>query len=291
VFAPDHEQERLFAEEDPREAALVGRGPALEGDAGGLAVVAEDHGEIKLSRDDAREQPVGLALHDIDLDACPSTDRAQRIGDESGRGGGERAEPDASAPELRRGGQVGAGGVGGLEQALRVVQQEAARPVSARRHAASARTGIRRARARAPRCVAKRPAGIAQRLRGLAERATTRDLAQHERAVQIQTDLLLSCDALLMGRRTFDGFAPVWPTCSGDPYSDHINAMPKYVISTTLKDPEWTNTHVIDGDVVAELTRLKQAPARTSSSTDSGPSPVCCSSMACSTSCGSGCTR
>jgi len=80
-----------------------------------------------------------------------------------------------------------------------------------------------------------------------------------ERADQIQTDLLLSCDALLMGRHTYDGFAPVWPTRSGDPASDHINAMPKYVVSTTLKDPEWTNTRVISGDVAAEVERLKAA--------------------------------
>ena len=83
-----------------------------------------------------------------------------------------------------------------------------------------------------------------------------------ERAGQIQTDLGLSCDALLMGRHTYDGFAPVWPTRSGDPISDHINAMPKYVVSTTLTDPEWNNTHVIDGDVVAAITRLKQAPGK-----------------------------
>jgi dihydrofolate reductase len=83
-----------------------------------------------------------------------------------------------------------------------------------------------------------------------------------ERAAQIQTDLGLSCDAMLMGRHTYDGFAPVWPTRSGDRLSDHINAMPKYVVSTTLKDPEWNNTHVIDGDVAAEITRLKQAPGK-----------------------------
>jgi dihydrofolate reductase len=83
-----------------------------------------------------------------------------------------------------------------------------------------------------------------------------------ERADQIQTELALSCDALLMGRHTYDGFAPVWPTRSGDPVSDHLNAMPKYVVSTTLKDPEWNNTQVIDGDVVAEITRLKQAPGK-----------------------------
>jgi dihydrofolate reductase len=81
-----------------------------------------------------------------------------------------------------------------------------------------------------------------------------------ERADEIQTELLLACDAVLMGRRTYDGFAPVWPTRSGDPASDRINAMPKYVVSTTLKDPEWNNTRVIDRDVVAEIERLKEAP-------------------------------
>ena len=42
-----------------------------------------------------------------------------------------------------------------------------------------------------------------------------------------------------MGRRTYAGFAPVWPTRSGDPVSDHINSLPKYVVSSTLSDPEW----------------------------------------------------
>jgi len=65
-----------------------------------------------------------------------------------------------------------------------------------------------------------------------------------------------------MGRRTYEGFAPVWPTRSADPYSDHINTMPKYVVSTTLTDPEWANTQVIDGDVVAEVRRLKEAPGK-----------------------------
>lgn len=83
-----------------------------------------------------------------------------------------------------------------------------------------------------------------------------------ERSTQIQTDLLLSCDALLMGRRTYDGFAPVWPTRSGDPYSDHINTMPKYVVSTTLTEPEWSNTQVIDGDVVARIRQLKDEYGR-----------------------------
>jgi len=79
------------------------------------------------------------------------------------------------------------------------------------------------------------------------------------RAWAMQTDLLLACDAVLMGRRTYDAFAPVWPTRSGDPYSDRINVMPKHVVSRTLKNPEWTNTTVIGGDVAAEMKKLKAA--------------------------------
>jgi dihydrofolate reductase len=81
-------------------------------------------------------------------------------------------------------------------------------------------------------------------------------------ADDIQTELLLSRDAVVMGRHTYDGFAPVWPTRSGDPLSDRINAMPKYVVSSTLKDPEWNNTTVIDGDPVAEIARLKAEPGK-----------------------------
>jgi dihydrofolate reductase len=83
-----------------------------------------------------------------------------------------------------------------------------------------------------------------------------------ERRDQIRTDLLLSCDALPIGRRTYDGFAPVWPTRSGDPYSAHINAMPQYVVSTTLMNPEWQNTQVIDSDPVGAIKRLKESPGK-----------------------------
>jgi dihydrofolate reductase len=83
-----------------------------------------------------------------------------------------------------------------------------------------------------------------------------------EAATTIQTDLLLACDAVLMGRRTYEGFAPVWPTRSGDPYSDHINSMRKYVVSSTLRDPEWTNTTVIAGDPIEEIRRIKSEPGK-----------------------------
>jgi dihydrofolate reductase len=82
------------------------------------------------------------------------------------------------------------------------------------------------------------------------------------RGDEIQTELLLACDALIMGRRTYEGFAPVWPTRSGDPAGDHINAMPKYVVSSTLRDPEWTNTTVIADDPVGAIRALKERPGK-----------------------------
>jgi dihydrofolate reductase len=75
---------------------------------------------------------------------------------------------------------------------------------------------------------------------------------------QAQIDLLYACDAVLMGRRTYDVFSPVWQSRSGDPYSDRINTMQKYVVSSTLRDPDWANTTVIDGDVVEEIRRIKE---------------------------------
>jgi dihydrofolate reductase len=83
-----------------------------------------------------------------------------------------------------------------------------------------------------------------------------------ERRDRIQTDLLLSCDALLMGRHTYDVFAPVWAARSGDPMSDQFNSVRKYVVSTTLKNPEWHNTQVIDADPVAAIRRLKESPGK-----------------------------
>jgi dihydrofolate reductase len=74
---------------------------------------------------------------------------------------------------------------------------------------------------------------------------------------RIQTDLLEASDIVLMGRRTYDVFAPAWSARSGDPYSDRINTMPKVVVSTTLTDPQWANTEVVAGDVVARVRDLK----------------------------------
>jgi dihydrofolate reductase len=83
-----------------------------------------------------------------------------------------------------------------------------------------------------------------------------------ERGLQIQTSLLMTCDAVLMGRRTYDGFAPVWQTRSGDPLSDRMNTIPKYVVSTTLRNPDWANTTVISGDVAGQIRELKAQPGQ-----------------------------
>jgi dihydrofolate reductase len=81
--------------------------------------------------------------------------------------------------------------------------------------------------------------------------------------LKVQTDLLFGCDALLMGARTYPGMATAWMARSGDPYSDRINTMAKYVVSSTLTDPEWPNTTVIGGgNAIDEIRRLKEQPGQ-----------------------------
>src|ERR1044072_1202550 len=79
---------------------------------------------------------------------------------------------------------------------------------------------------------------------------------------RIQDELIQRCDAVLMGRHTYDGFAPVWTAREGDPVSDRMNAITKYVVSTTLTDPGWANTTVIDSDPVETIRTLKQQPGK-----------------------------
>jgi dihydrofolate reductase len=74
---------------------------------------------------------------------------------------------------------------------------------------------------------------------------------------QFKLDETLSTEALLLGRVTYEGFALSWPSREGE-FADKFNNMPKYVVSSTLKDPTWTNTTVLDGDVVEAVTKLKQ---------------------------------
>ena len=66
----------------------------------------------------------------------------------------------------------------------------------------------------------------------------------------------LSSEALLLGRVTYEGFAAAWPFRDGE-FADKFNTMPKYVVSSTLDEPEWNNTTVLRGDVAEEVTRLR----------------------------------
>jgi dihydrofolate reductase len=70
---------------------------------------------------------------------------------------------------------------------------------------------------------------------------------------------LMAADAILLGRSTYDTFAASWPTRIGDDFADRMNSLPKYVVSSTLGDDlGWNNSRVLRGDVVAEVTKLKQ---------------------------------
>jgi len=69
-------------------------------------------------------------------------------------------------------------------------------------------------------------------------------------------DETMQSDALLLGRVTYEGFADAWPQREGE-FADKFNTMPKYVVSSTLKDPAWTNTTVISGDAPGEVRKLR----------------------------------
>lgn len=82
-----------------------------------------------------------------------------------------------------------------------------------------------------------------------------------QEAARTATAQLYTSQALIMGRETYEGFAPAWQGQAGtNEFSDRMNSIKKYVVSTTLKDPSWTNTTVIggSGDTLAELRALKE---------------------------------
>src|SRR5919201_831564 len=73
---------------------------------------------------------------------------------------------------------------------------------------------------------------------------------------KFKLDETMESDALLLGRKTFEGFAAAWPSREGE-FADKFNNMPKYVVSTTLEDPEWNNSTVIKDNVAEEVAKLK----------------------------------
>ena len=74
---------------------------------------------------------------------------------------------------------------------------------------------------------------------------------------KIALDEALHADAWLLGRRSYEFFGARWRPRSGE-LAERLNTMPKYVASSTLEDPEWNNTTVLDGDVVTEVSKLKR---------------------------------
>jgi dihydrofolate reductase len=83
------------------------------------------------------------------------------------------------------------------------------------------------------------------------------EISRGEEGDQFKLDETMSSEALLLGRVSYEGFAKAWPTREGE-FADKFNSMPKYVVSSTLQDPEWNNTTVLGGDVAETVGKLKQ---------------------------------
>jgi dihydrofolate reductase len=73
---------------------------------------------------------------------------------------------------------------------------------------------------------------------------------------EFKTGETMEAEALLLGRVTYEGFAAAWPERDGE-FADKFNTMPKYVISSTLKEPDWENTTVLSGEVEEEISKLR----------------------------------
>src|SRR5262245_65114465 len=74
---------------------------------------------------------------------------------------------------------------------------------------------------------------------------------------RVELDEAMGAEALLLGRRSDEWFAARWASRTGE-FADRLNSMPKYVVSSTLQEPKWNNSTVLRGDVVSEVSKLKQ---------------------------------
>jgi dihydrofolate reductase len=92
---------------------------------------------------------------------------------------------------------------------------------------------------------------------GFVRGAWTFEFDRGEEGNRFKLDETRDSQALLLGRRTYEGFAAAWPEREGE-FADKFNTMPKYVVSATLTDPTWTNTSVISGDIAAGVRALRE---------------------------------
>ena len=83
------------------------------------------------------------------------------------------------------------------------------------------------------------------------------EISRGDEGDQFKLDETMSSEALLLGRVTYEGFAAAWPSREGE-FADKFNSMPKYVVSSTLDEPEWNNTTVLKGDVADEVAKLRR---------------------------------
>jgi dihydrofolate reductase len=86
----------------------------------------------------------------------------------------------------------------------------------------------------------------------------TFEVSRGEEGDRFKLDEALETEALLLGRRTYEGFAEAWPQREGE-FADKFNGMPKYVVSSTLRDPEWNNSTVLGGELAEEVEKLKES--------------------------------
>jgi dihydrofolate reductase len=84
------------------------------------------------------------------------------------------------------------------------------------------------------------------------------EFSRGEEGDKFKLDEAMDADALLLGRKTYEGFADAWPSREGE-FADKFNDMPKYVVSSTLGEPEWNNSTVLTGDLADEVGKVKEA--------------------------------
>jgi len=82
------------------------------------------------------------------------------------------------------------------------------------------------------------------------------EISRGDEGDKFKLDETFASEALLLGRVTYEGFAEAWPSREGE-FADKFNSMPKYVVSSTLEEPEWNNSTVLRGDLAEEVAKLK----------------------------------
>jgi dihydrofolate reductase len=85
------------------------------------------------------------------------------------------------------------------------------------------------------------------------------EINRGEEGDKFKLDETMNSAALLLGRVTYEGFARAWPSRTDEAgFAEKFNSMPKYVVSSTLKDPEWTNSTVLEGEPMEAVSKLRQ---------------------------------